>query len=331
MSVVPTNLGEAPKVIRNSYTNLVKCSTGTVLFRHALRPGHFDLQRRMVERSNKMMTSDFIVEVNEANFEYEVLAYSQQMPVVVDFWAEWCAPCRTLGPMLERLVQEAQGSFRLAKVNVDENQNLALRYAVRSIPAVKAFRNGQMIAEFVGVQPEPRLRQFLRDIAPSPNDLLLEKGFNLLDLGQAEQAETAFRQLLEKAPENPQALLGLSKSLLLQGRGQEAHAILGSFPTSREYNAAEILRPLAEALSELASAGALESDNPLDAAFYNALRLVNRGNHEAAMDGLLDILRQDKHYGDDLARKAMVAVLEMLGDNNPITRQYRNELASVLF
>ncbi|MEW5870083.1 MAG: thioredoxin [Chloroflexota bacterium] len=278
-----------------------------------------------------MMTPDFIIEVNEADFEYQVLTYSQQTPVVVDFWAEWCAPCRVLGPMLERLANEAQGGFRLAKVNVDANQNLAIRYGVRSIPAVKAFRNGQVIAEFVGVQPEERLRQFLREIAPSPNDLLLEKGFSLLDMQKAEQAETAFRKLLEEAPENSQALLGLARSLLMQGLGREANTILANFPTSREYSKAEMLRPLSQALSQVETADYPESDEPLEAAFYNTLRLVRRGNLEAAMDGLLDILRQDKHYSDGRARLVMVALLEMMGDNHPITPQYRRELASVLF
>ena len=108
-----------------------------------------------------MMASGYIITVTEADFEYEVVAFSQQLPVVVDFWAEWCVPCKTLGPLLEKLADEAQGSFRLAKVDVDSSPNLALRYGVRSIPNVKAFRDGQVVAEFVGAQPEPRLREFV--------------------------------------------------------------------------------------------------------------------------------------------------------------------------
>jgi putative thioredoxin len=278
-----------------------------------------------------MTASDFIVDVTEANFEYEVLAYSAQTPVVVDFWAEWCSPCKILGPMLERLAQEAQGAFRLAKVNVDENQNLALRYAVRSIPIVKAFRDGKIIAELVGAQPEPRLREFLRTIAPSKNDLLLEKGFSLLDLQKPMEAEVVFRKVLDESPESAAAMLGLARSMLFQGRGKESYAILAHFPTSREFSSAEMLLPLVECLSKLEAHSLFEAENPLDAAFQNALRLVKRGNLEAAMDGLLDILREDKHYRDELARRVMLGLLETLGANNPVARQYRNELALVLF
>jgi putative thioredoxin len=277
-----------------------------------------------------MMASDFIINVSEADFEYEVLAYSQQAPVVVDFWAEWCAPCRTLGPLLERLAQEGQGSFRLAKVNVDDNPNLALRYGVHGIPAVKAFRDGKMVAEFTGVQPEPRLREFLRALAPSKSDLALEKGHSLLAMRQSLQAETAFRAVIKEFPENPVAQLGLAKSLLLQGESQESSQILSRFPASREYTAAQTLLPLSLALSDLDQKH-LKDDDPLDPAFNQALRLVKRGNIEAAMDGLLDILRENKHYADGRARLTLVALLELLGENNPVTRQYRAELASVLF
>ena len=127
------------------------------------------------------MASEYIKIVTESDFEYEVIAYSNQIPVIVDFWAEWCRPCKTLTPILEKYAEEAQGTFRLAKVNVDDNPNLALRFSVRSIPNVKAFRDGQVVSEFLGLQPEPRVKEFIRNLAPSQIDLLLEKGQSQLE------------------------------------------------------------------------------------------------------------------------------------------------------
>jgi putative thioredoxin len=277
-----------------------------------------------------MMASDFIVNVTEADFEYQVLVYSEEVPVVVDFWAEWCAPCRVIGPILEKLTQEAQGGFRLAKLNVDTNPNLASRYQVRSIPAVKVFRDHRVVAEFTGVRPEPQLREFLRGIAPSPSDLALEKGQSLLQSHNPDKAEIAFRQVLEDTPNNPYALLGLSKSLLSQGKYQDSLVILRNFPASREFNSAEALRPLAEAMLNPLQ-GDFNLDDPLDASYSNTLRLIRRNNFEAAMDGLLDILRQDKRYRSGLARRLILAILELLGEEEPKSREYRSELASVLF
>ena len=277
-----------------------------------------------------MTPSDYIIEVSEADFDYQVIAYSQKTPVLVDFWAEWCIPCRTLGPLLERFTQEGKGSFRLAKINVDKNPNLARRYDVRSIPAVKAFRDGHVVAEFTGAQPEGRVRDFLRTIAPSQDDLLLEKGQSLLGMRQVVDAEKCFRQFLEKSPRHPAGQLGLIKSLLLQGKIPEAGHLLAAFPDSKELPAAEHLRPVSIAL-ERVKGGSAEVDEALDAAFINALRLVMRGNLPAAMDGVLDVLRQDKRYRDGEARRVMVGLLELMGEEDPLTRQYRNELASVLF
>jgi putative thioredoxin len=278
-----------------------------------------------------MMASDFIVDVSESDFEYQVLAYSQNVPVVVDFWASWCVPCKVLGPILEKLAMEGQGSFRLARLDVDANPNLAMRFNVRSIPSVKAFRNGVVVTEFNGALPEPRVRDFIHAIAPAKDDLKIEKGLSLLRLNQPEQAEETFRQVLEDLPENPAALLGLVKSLLYQGESRESLEILHSFPASREFNNATALLPLADALERNANRGPLEIENVLEAAYQNALRLFRRGNLEAAMDGLLDIMRQDKRYRNGEIHKVVLGILELISADEANVRQYRNELASILF
>lgn len=249
---------------------------------------------------------------------------------MVDFWAVWCGPCKMLTPILEKLAEEAKGAFRLAKVNVDENPNLALRFGVRSIPAVKAFQNGQVVSEFTGAQPEPRVREFIRSLAPSQGDLAQEKAESLLDLHQWSSAEKDFRKILEQTPGQPPALLGLAKSLLPQGRSSEAAGILRTFPSSREYATAQLMLPLADAFNDL-SQGNLPEDDPLGAAFHNSLRLASRGNIPSALDGMLDILRQDKQYMNGKARQVFLGLLELLGEEDPQTRQYRSELASVLF
>lgn len=276
------------------------------------------------------MASQYIVNVNESDFEYEVLAYSQETPVVVDFWAPWCGPCKMLGPLLERLADESQGAFRLAKINVDDNQNLAIRFGVHGIPAVKAFRSGQVVSEFTGAQPEPRVREFIRALAPTENDLQLEKGNSLAGLHQWKTAEGTFREVLEHDTNQPAALLGLARALLGQGLGTEARQILEKFPASKEYAAAQNLLPLAEALASLKHAG-VEEDNETAAAFNNALRLAARGNIPSALDGLLDLLRGDKNARSGQVRKVYLGLLELLGADDPQTRQYRSDLALVLF
>jgi len=277
------------------------------------------------------MSSEFIINVSEADFEYEVINYSQNIPVVVDFWANWCRPCKILEPILEKIAAEGNGAFRLARVNVDENPNLALRFSVRSVPTLKAFSEGQVVSELVGLQPESRLREFVGKITPpSPFQLAIERAESLLVLHQWAQAEQEFRQVLEQKPGHPAGLLGLSKSLLSQGKSFEALQILKNFPPGRQYATAELLIPYAEALDELQQNKSPE-ETDLDITFVHSLRLAQRGNFPSALDGLLEFLRQNRHYGQGKAHKVFLSLLELMGEDDPQTRQYRSELASTLF
>jgi putative thioredoxin len=233
--------------------------------------------------------------------------------------------------MLERLAGETEGSFRLAKLDVESNPNLALQYGVHSIPTVKAFSQGQVVGELVGLQPENRLRDFLAKLMPpSPASLALEKGQNLAAGYHWKEAETIFRQVMETEPGQPAALLGLALSFLGQGKGGDAVKILSKFPASKEYSRAELLRPFATALVNF-DEDHLPAENDLDTAFANCVRLAKRGNVPAALDGLLDILRQDKHYRDGVAKQLVLSLLELLGAEDAQSRAYRSELAMILY
>jgi putative thioredoxin len=277
------------------------------------------------------MNSENIITVNESDFEYEVIAYSQNTPVVVDFWADWCRPCKTLSPLLERLAEESNGAFRLAKVDADVNPNLVLHWKVRTLPTVAAFSEGNMVANFVGLQPVERIREFINQILPpSPANLLVEKGDSLLASEKLEQANEAYNQALALDKQSPGALLGLMKIALRQGKPKEAFQILRVFPACREYNEAERLLPLISALEDLQN-GKLLHETDLDTAFENSLRLALRGNLLASLDGMMDILRQDKHYRKDRARLVALAMLELFDQQGTLTLQYRKELTTILF
>jgi len=277
------------------------------------------------------MASDHIINVTESSFEYDVIAYSQNTPVVVDFWADWCKPCKVLTPFLEKLAEEAEGRFRLGKVDVDANPNLALRFSVRSIPTVMAFSQGRKVSDFAGLIPEHKIIEFLESILPpSPSDLLAQKGNSLLAAGDQEGAREAFLQALDLDERHPAGMLGLMKIFLLQGNSADAYAIFRNFPARPEYNEAERLIPLMKAMEDYRN-GRLPAENDLDAAFANSIRLAARGNTLASIDGLLDILRQDKRYRKDRARSVLLALLDLLDQQNELSRQYRTELASILF
>ncbi|WP_026370793.1 thioredoxin [Kallotenue papyrolyticum] len=281
-------------------------------------------------------TSAPVFDVNERDFATAVLQRSTTTPVVVDFWAPWCGPCRALGPILERLAREANGAWLLAKVNVDQNPRLAAQFGVQGIPAVKAFRDGKVVAEFTGALPEREVRAWLKQVAPSQ----IEQWLALAQHQEASDAQAAaatYRRVLEREPDNATALLGLGRVLLLQGDSQ-ATAILRQIKSGApEYATAQALLALAPLLNaatgDTDAARAAVEANPRDpeARWQLAANLAQRQDWEGALEQLLTIVQYHRAWRDDAARQAMLAIFALLGESHALVRHYRQRLANALF
>ncbi|MCJ7717321.1 MAG: tetratricopeptide repeat protein [Anaerolineales bacterium] len=276
------------------------------------------------------MNNPDIVTVDETNFEYQVLVYSETVPVLVYFWANWSDACQRTNPLLETLANENSGRFRLAKVDVDRNVQLTQRYQVHTVPTLKTFENGFITRQIVGVKTNMQVIDFVKEIVPGPENLLIEKAANLLLSEEYQDVEKISREILENDPANPKANLLLAKSLIWQGVYQEANFILEHFPSSPEFQQAEKLQPLIEVLILLPDLGS-ESDDPLDAVYFRAVKLISLGNIPASMDGFLEILRKDKTYRSGLPKNLFLGLFELLGDDHPHTQEYRPQLANILF
>jgi putative thioredoxin len=278
-----------------------------------------------------MTPSEFIKDVGEVDFEYEVILFSKTLPVLVYFWADWCKPCKEVELILEQAAQESMGGFRLARVDTESNPNLAIRYEVRTLPTLKAFVDEQVSASMIGPQPESRILNFIHNLAaPSKYGFDIEKANGYLMQKMWAKAEAEFRRVLEGEPDSTPALLGLIKSLLPQGHAREALNLLDIFPISREYSSAETMKALAEELVFYHDDAAADADDLLPA-YRNSLGLAARGKIPAALDGLMDILRSSRNYRRGRVRLVIVGLLEIMGNDDPLTREYRAEMASILF
>ena len=277
-----------------------------------------------------MMMPINIIDVNEETYEFEVVNYSSQKPVVVDLWAPWCIPCRVQSQTLAQLVQEADGEFRLARINVDEQKRLAERLKVTNVPAIKAFVDGRVVAEYMGVLSEKNLRLFVDRILPRVGSLLLVKGNSLMLLDELEEAEAAIEQYLVESHGDPAGMLAYARVLLYRGNGRSAMEVLKHFPISQESKLSKVLLPVAEAYTD-PELEMMVTDNPLESAFRNAVRLAKRGKILIALDGLLGVLKKDKNYRSGQAKAVYLGLLEVLSDAHPNVRQYRSDLSTALF
>jgi putative thioredoxin len=250
-----------------------------------------------------------MVDVTDATFETEVLQRSETAAVVVDLWAPWCGPCRTLGPILEQVVGETDGEVVLAKVNTDENPGLSDLFQVQGIPAVYAVKDRKVVSQFVGAQPESVVRQFVDGLRPTEEDRRLAA---LLAAGD----EASLRQVLEAVPDHPRAIVALAELLVGQGRQEEALALLAKIPESAE----------TRRVAALARTSAVLGDDVIAAVEGGGDRAAPGADVEATLDALLPRVKED-----DAARQEFLDLLELMGPADPRTAPYRKALSRQLF
>ena len=276
----------------------------------------------------------FSIDTGVADFEEKVIDASRLAPVLVDFWAEWCAPCRVLKPVLEKLAVEYGGRFILAKVNSDQHQELAARYGVRGIPSVKAFVNGQMVDEFSGALPEGEVRAFLDRLVPSPADELRQQAADARLAGDISGALKWLADASKLDPDHVGVRLDAAEIMLDLNEADEASRLIGSVPDDADPRVPALKARLqfmgAAGEDEAAlTARVAANGNDLEARLKLANLFVAAGRHEAGMDQLLEIVRRDRGFGDDIGRKTLLSVFNLLGGGGLVSR-YRRLLASVL-
>ncbi|WP_321396372.1 thioredoxin [Emcibacter sp.] len=285
-----------------------------------------------------------ITDTDTSTFMADVIEASQQVPVLVDFWAPWCEPCKALTPVLEKVVNEAGGAVRLAKINIDENQQIAAQMQIRSVPTVVAFKDGRPVDAFAGALPADKIKEFIAkfagDIGPSPIEQMLEHAGMLVEERDFESAGGIYSQILQAEPQNVIAIAGLTRVLIEMGDLENAENVLNSAPANLEskpeITSARAALDMARQAGDLGDVKELEAmlfENPDNhqARFDLALAFWAQGRRDDAGDQLLKIIARDREWQDDGARAQLVKFFEIAGPTDPFTVSARRKLSSLLF
>jgi putative thioredoxin len=287
-----------------------------------------------------------VADVTTANFMAEVVDASFEQPVIVDFWAPWCGPCKQLGPILEKVVRGAGGAVRMVKLNIDENPEIAQQMRIQSIPAVYAFKDGKPVDGFVGALPESQVRQFVERlggaaVGPSPVEQAMIMAKEAAQGGDHASAMGIYSQILQRESDNPEALAGLARAMIARGEIDEARGLLDGVTKEiakhAEIAAARSALELAvEGQKAMGSVGKLRdrleaNADDHEARFELATALFGTDERESAIDELLTLFRRDRNWDEQAARRQLVKFFEVMGPTDPLTLSGRRRLSSLMF
>jgi putative thioredoxin len=283
--------------------------------------------------------SDYIVNIDETNAAALLIEESHKRPVVVDFWADWCEPCKVLMPLLEKIATEYQGAFLLAKVNADEQQMIAQQFGVRSLPTVMVIQGGQPVDGFAGAQPETQVRAMLEKYLPKPWDGLLQLAMEAMEKGDFAAALTPLRQAWEDSGHRHDITMALAQALVECMRLDEAEKLLDGVRLADQDDAYERVRAQLEIKQEAAKSPEMEAleqrlrENPddLDVRHQLAVQYIDAGQFKEGMEHFLEILRKDLDHGDGATKRLLLDTITSLGKGDPLAAEYQRKMYSLLY